>query len=66
MTPSQAQIAYEQMLALIHTDLFQAECIARGLATAALLALDSGDIPRAQAIGKLALDAQEAVGSAHR
>jgi hypothetical protein len=47
------------MCRLVGEDHEATERIRRGLATAALLALESDDIPRAKAIAKIALEAQQ-------
>lgn len=58
MTETEAVHEFEKLLLCRFDDPEQASSIERGLATAALLALEGDDIERAKVIGKLALDAQ--------
>ena len=59
MTPEEARAELERMIGLKRSDPEEAMRIQRGLATGALLALESDDIQRAKAIAKIALDAQQ-------
>jgi hypothetical protein len=58
MTETESYLEFMRMKLIRHSDPGRATSIERDLATAALLALESGDIPRARTIAKLALDAQ--------
>lgn len=59
MTVHEAQLEFVRLKLIRQSDTEAASLIERGLATAALLALESDDVERAKAIGKLALDAQQ-------
>ena len=59
MTPEQAALELTRMLEVYETDPEEATSIERGLVTAALLAIGSGDIARAKALAEIALDAQQ-------
>ena len=59
MTTNEAQLEFVRLKLIRQSDPEVASSIERGLATAALLALESDDVERAKAIGKLALDAQQ-------
>lgn len=59
MTHLQAIIDYNRIVEICANDPTEASRLERGLATGALLALDSGDVERAKVIAKYALAAQE-------
>lgn len=58
MFPEQAEQEFQRLLSCAQTNPEEATRIERGLASAALMAIESDDVPRAKALAKFALDAQ--------